>query len=85
MQLTARSCLKASFCLRWSLSNNVTLCPSEEALVWVLHTVTGCSKDRKGIVDGGLMAADGGMAEGGSRLRFAVNEGKPGSDQAALL
>jgi len=31
------------------------------------------------------MAADGGMAEGGSRLRFAVNEGKPGSDQAALL
>jgi hypothetical protein len=28
-----------------------------------LHTVTGCSKVRRRIVDGGLMVADGGMAE----------------------
>jgi hypothetical protein len=52
----------------------VTLCPREEALVWVLHTVTGRNNARKRIVDGGLMAADGGRAEGGSSLRFAVSE-----------
>jgi hypothetical protein len=64
MELSARSCLIASFCLRWSLSNSVTLCPREEALVWGLHTVTGGSKGRRRIVDGGLMAAaDSGMAE----------------------